>query len=345
VIELELIVLIVGCVALFGALLAVLCIRDTSHDAASEPQPGLIVPDRPFEPPTGVTPGLAGPLVDGDVGTKDVRVTLAHLASRGFLRITALTDDHGRGHDWVIRRTDRPADDDLLDYERTLLTVPFGDVSDGASVRMITLSSMATLPERPLEVAQRQLVDELRERGWFHDDERNRHSRWGWTGSILLVIGLLATAYMLIDWLASGDFRGVIGGFLLGAAGILLASRGRRQTQHTDAGDDARTHVTRFRTALADLRPEDIATRAASAEFGRYLPWAVRFGTGAELARAFETEQHRSANWGRPLDIALDWYGPDRAEVTWSPSELVAEVAGFVDGGLRSRAGRRPVAR
>ena len=334
----ELIALIVGAVAATGAAAVTLIARRRTGRPV-EPAPGLIVPEATLDPPPGLTPGMIGPIETGEVTPRDLRLTLLDLAARGLLRITALRDDHGHCHDWVLRRTDQPAAAPVRDFERFLLIESFETIgTDNQTSSSTTLS--ASITRSAGGRAESGLVEELRSRAWLADEDARSHTGWGWLGAVVLLIGLLGTGYMLISWLARGDFRGVIGGLLVVGAGIALASPGRGLGQHTDPTAQGPRLIAGYRRRLSGLRPEDIEPGQAAELFGRLLPWAVALGIENQTARTFETAKRRTNAWGRPIDLTVPWYvlGQDRPPP--EPREFTGELAALVnrpDGPGRGR--------
>ena len=96
-----------------------------------------------FAPPQDLRPGQVGTIVDEQANTLDVTATIVDLAVRGYLTIEEIPKEGWFGKpDWTLHRTGK-ADDDLLMYERTLLTGLFKDGNDPA------LSGLKrTFPER-----------------------------------------------------------------------------------------------------------------------------------------------------------------------------------------------------
>lgn len=335
----ELVTLVLGSLLLLGAVVVVVGMRQPSSAGPSRPE-GLLVPERTLDPPDQHRPATVSPLRDGQTDQRDVRLTLLDLASRGFLRITVLTDDQGRRYDWVLRRTAKPTDSSVHSFEELLLGVPFS----GGERSSITMSGLAGMPSQPMTAAEHALADELRRFGWFSADGKTRHSPWGWIGALILLAGLLTTAYMLIDWLATGDFRGVIGGFFIGAAGVLLASRGRRHTPQTDAGALARKQADEFRETIDDLGADQIDPGNASELFSRLLPWAVAYGNHEKLAVVVDDVVRRTSSWGRAVDLDVSWFTTDREFGPVSAGEIAAEASAFANQRPAARLGRRRLA-
>ncbi len=325
----ELLGLVVGAVALAAALVVVLSLRPRPGRAAAPVSSGLIEPDRSLAAPPGMTPGMVGALRDGDVDARDLRITLVDLAARGYLRVTALEDEDGTSYDWVIRRTTRePAG--LHPFEHVLLTLPFESRNPDEPARSsTTLGAISSGGSGPFQRADTALTEQLRARGWIGDDSQPPHSPWGWVGALMLVAGLLVTVAMMFGWLATGDFRGVLGGLMLVAAGILLASQGRRTGPQSDTGSQARTSANDFRDAIANLKAEDLSPEQTPMTFNRLLPWALAFGNHEVLARTVDDELRRASNWGRPADLDLSWFQsghPEQAPTAREFSQVVSRL-------------------
>ena len=322
----ELLSMIVGLTMMTAAVVIVFTQRRRAQDEHRPVNLGLLPPERSNQPPTGLTPGMVGPLHTDEVDVRDLRLTLVDLATRGYLIITPLIDENDSTYEWVIRRIPRPLDGSIRTFEQTLLTLPFeADQRDPSPRTAITLTALVNAGSQSLRNA---LVDAMHEKGWVNSEGHHRSSPWGWVGALLLVAGLLLTASMLIGWLATNDFRGVIGGLSTGVAGVLLASLGRRRTMHTDAATEARSDADAFRDQIADLKAEDLPPTAIPEIFNRVLPWALAFGSDRQFAGTVDEALRRSANWGRPVELDLAWY-----QIEGSPSarEFTGKVSAMVN--------------
>ena len=334
---LELVFLAAGLLARAAAIADVLAQRTPAEHAQAAIRVGLLEPESRLDPPADLRPGMLGALIDGEVSDRDLKLTLLDLAARGYLTITPTTTASGRST-WQLDRTVKPIDATLLGYEHALLTRPFENGS-------VLLNQLARDPAKPLEQARTAVSEEVRAKGWFLTDAKSRHSRWGWIGALVLVLGLLATAFMLIDWAATNDFRGVIGGLGVVAAGVLLASKGRARSSHTPAGVTALTHAEQLKSALHDLQPEEIAVVTAGAEFSRLLPWAIGFGAETKLATAVDDELQRAAKWGQHVELQLSWLTSEAGhQVDGDARKIATEVATVVNRKTNGRGHAQRVA-
>lgn len=337
----ELHALIVGAVLLVGAIFVVLSLRPRPLKNDLRLRAGLLAPERSLEPPDGQTPGMIGALRDGAADARDARLTLIDLAARGYLRITALVDDNGQAYDWILRRTTKPVDAGLHTFEKLLVSDPFAAVdADERPRTSITFSGLAALATQPLRRAERALTDHVHQQGWYSLQTRQRHSPWGWVGALIVVAGLLLTVAMMFDWLATGDFRGVIGGLLVVAAGILLTAQGRKPANQTAAGTAARAASNDFKDALDDLKAEDLHPEQTAHLFNRLLPWALALGVHDSLADAVDAEVSRTAAWGRYVELDLGWFQVDQSDGEPSARQFANQVGALANNRGAMRASR-----
>lgn len=324
---LEFVFLVVGLLILTVAIAAVLRGRAASKKARPAVTSGLLEPESPLIPSDSLRPGMVNALTGGEVNARDIRLTLLDLAVRGCLLITPVKTAAGQDS-WQLHPASWPDQAALFDYERILLEDSF---AHGAE----TLAELTSDPAKPLRRAQNALKEYTDAQHWFSTDPRRRHSKLGWIGALITVVGLLVVASMFIDWAATKDFRGVIGGLAIAAAGMLIASQGRARNPHTHEGLLARTEVEQLSSTLKALRPEEIAVASAGAEFSRLLPWAIGLGAETQLAKAVDDQLRRAATWGQQVDLQLHWFVP-QADF---PS---VDVAQQITGELATVVNRKP---
>lgn len=311
-------ILLMGCVALAAALTVVACTG--RHTVVVVDPAGLIAPDNPLRPPLGLTPAMACALHDGEVTVHHIRLTLIDLAARGYLRILAIGASPTRDSEWTLMPLPRDTSG-LLGYERALVAalnapVPLADWSAGAG---------------HFEAARADLETELRELGWYAPPARTKSSRWGLAGAVLLILGLLAVASMLISWLASHDFRGVLGGVALIAAGLILASQGKKHSLTTTGGRGKEQEARFLHDALDALGAEQVDLDNLPNQVRILLPWAIAFGAEDALTRAITDATRKAAAWGRDVLCQIDWFDVPQAE--GELSKQVKHIAGFCRGG------------
>lgn len=252
-----------------------------------------------FTPPDGMTPGLAGTVVDGRANAVDVSSTLVDLAVRGHLRLSSIDqgpdpaappDAQGRQrhrHDWLMERVSPAPQERLLRFEAELLTEVF------RHGRAVTIGQ---LKQRGFDLTMRKaqigLYREVVDRGWYKKHPRDRNRRLGCLGwpLALVAVGLAVWGGLqLADPLAT---REVALPVVSGAAGLLMAAvillwGGRGRTPRTAEGSAARIQTLGFERYLPTAEAGQIRFEEARDVFSRYLPYAIVFGVADRWAKVF----------------------------------------------------------
>ncbi|MDN5767692.1 MAG: DUF2207 domain-containing protein [Humibacillus sp.] len=300
-----------------------------------------------FTPPRGVTPGLAGTVVDGVADPHDVSATIVDLAVRGWFTIAELSADTpsgpsgpdpraepvgrgprklGRGdRDWMLHRAHTDPDETLTGFERTLVSDLF---ASGAQVRLSDLAGTFGMSMRQAQIG---LYREVVDRGWYRRHPRAKNTRarlWGL--AIMAPLTALALAIVLRAGLVDQDWSLVP--LLVGAAltVFVLARWGRSRTPRTAEGTAVRIETLGFRQYLETAEADQIRFEEAGAVFSRYLPYAMAFGIAEAWARLFGEVATRAqlAGWTDPF-WDLGWF--DAIDLAGHSLDLVGNVASVVD--------------
>ena len=229
-----------------------------------------------YLPPEDLRPAQMGVVVDERADTLDVTATIIDLAVRGYLEITELeTRGWFRKGDWELTKL-RPANDDLLPYERRLFNSLF------RNREKVKVSKLKTTFHERLEEVKGDLYTDAIERRWFARNPET--SRRIWTG-----IGFA--------WLLLGTTLAVGAGFLLeralmpvplALAGVAMLPFSRAMARRTATGSESLRRVLGFKRyiATAETRRQEFAEQANL--FTRYLPYAIVFECVDKWAEAFE---------------------------------------------------------
>lgn len=233
-----------------------------------------------FAPPEGTRPGAIGTLVDEQADPVDVTATLVDLAVRGYLRIEEVprSNPAKKPKDWTLVSL-RPADGELLEFERTLLERVF------AGRASVTLSELKTTFASSMAQVQTGLYRHVTERGWFRANPRTVRAAWRAGGLALVVAGGAATAILLN---AKVQARGVA---LLGVAvalvGLVVVALAKAAPARTPDGTAVLAQTLGFRRYLATAEADQLRFEEGQDVFSRYLPYAIVFGLADRWARVF----------------------------------------------------------
>lgn len=265
---------------------------------------GTVAPQ--FDPPTGVSPGVAGTVLDGVAHAHDVSAVIIDLAVRGWFRIREVPLETGDDRDWALHRSATDPDDELTAFEEKLLGALFGSRSE---VRLSSLKGHFGVTMREAQIG---LYREVVDRGWYRRHPRARNTRLRFWGLVVLVPATLAVVGLVVwDAVTTGSWAHVplvVGGLV---AIAVLARWGRSRTPRTAEGTAARIQALGFREYLATAEADQLRFEELRTIVARYLPYAVAFGLTAHWATLFAALAHEARGWEGPdgdVDLDLDWY-------------------------------------
>jgi uncharacterized membrane protein YgcG len=259
-----------------------------------------------YVPPEGIRPAQAGLLMDEVVNPAAISATVVDLAVRGYLRIEEDPfDTDGDKPDWRLVKL-KPADNDLLEYERVLLEGLFG--SRGGSVQLSNLEKQ--FYDRS-ELVRLRLSEDVLQRGWFIEQPDKVHQRWVVRGRVVTVVGAVLTA------LAAWQTRYGLVALPILLAGLALMLGARQMPRRTPVGVELLGRVNGFRAYLQTAGDDAAGPAQPLEQFSPYLPYAIVFGL---------TEQ-----WTRPLALVgappqTPWY---RGRQPFSPDRFGSHLHRF----------------
>jgi uncharacterized membrane protein YgcG len=228
-----------------------------------------------FVPPEGLRPGQVGTLVDFAANPLDVTATIVDLAVRGYLTIEEI-DDGGlfRRGDYKLTRL-KEADDELLEYERTLLN---GLFESGDEVNLSDLHDK--FAERMSKVRDA-LMNDAVERKWFAGKPGVRRGVTLAIGVVVEMIGIGVTV------LLAATTHAALLGLPIIAAGVVLMIAAHWMPYRTARGYAVLRHVDGFRRFIEESEKQRAQFAERKNLFSEYLPYAVVFGATKKWANAF----------------------------------------------------------
>ena len=229
-----------------------------------------------FAPPEDLRPGQVGTILDERANTLDVTATIVDLAVRGYLTIEEIPKEGWFGKpDWTLHKMDKPADD-LLAYERTLLTGLFETGNDP------TLSSLKRTFSARLEKVEDELYNDAVKHGWFSTRPDKVRESWHLRG-VLVFLGGVVLTFVLAKWTHLGlvGLPVIVGGMVLIIGARWMPSRSAKGTAIARRVGGFRTVIETAETNLSRWAEEQNV-------FTRYLPYAIVFGCTEKWAKAFE---------------------------------------------------------
>lgn len=271
-------------------------------------------------PPVGISPGLAGVVLDGSADGRDIAAMVLDLARRGWL-VLADAPGPNQGRDWQITRVDQPLDATLDLNEVYLIT---NIAAPGGTTRM---SELRTKGDNRLGLVQLDLAREVVARGWYPAPPSQPSDV---PMAVLGLGGLLGIVVALMNVSAVS----LTAGSVVVACSYLTSLIVRGNTPRTALGTAVRIQVLGFRRYLEDARSHQFSYIDAAGTFREYLPWAVVFGFEQRWAEVFAELDVVAEVADLHLAQDLRWFAgikgpedaltptPERPEVEGTPRRL-----------------------
>ncbi|MCL5104637.1 MAG: DUF2207 domain-containing protein [Armatimonadetes bacterium] len=290
-----------------------------------------------FDPPDNMRPAEMGTLTDERADMRDITATIIDLAVRGYINIKAGTE---KG--FLFSKTDytltlnRPyaetkADEQLSDFERTLITALFGGM-DFCVMSMLKNKFYTHVP-----VLQKQLYNAIVKRGYFtHRPDEVRKSYQG-AGIAILAVGVIGGIMLMAADIPTAFAIPAGWGFALGVCGLMLAIASRSMPRKTAKGKNALLGVRGFEEYLSRAEKEEIQHQERNDYFEKFLPYAIALGIADKWARAFEGIQTQPPNWytdydGGPFRPTIFAHDLSYATSSWG-SDMVSQPRSSGSGG------------
>lgn len=237
--------------------------RDPSIDA---------VPEYITAPPSDLTPGIAGTLVDERADVQDIIATVMDLGRRGYLVIEESGEDSANrlvSKQYTFRKTGKTGG--LNDLETRLYAALFKGGRETVGMRDLNQSFYANIP-----TLQKALYDTAVTGGYFTASPEAVRSSYGCLGWV----GILAT--FLAGCGAMAFFADLTATVLcpvmaLAVVSIVLLFMGRHMPAKTRKGVEAAALSRAFKTYLTNLE-KYADPKTVTDQFEKYLPFAIAFG-------------------------------------------------------------------
>ncbi len=274
------------------------------------------------EPPSDLSPGLVGALIDEKVDTKEVVATIVDLAKRGYLEITDAEKEHVLSKQMTIF-TRLKSLDDLAGFEKKVAESLF----DSNHPDQVTTKDLKNHFYTHVQPIVEQVYAEVTKGGLFYANPKKVRSRWLGYGFLVAVILGGLTAIMGVTGVPGW------GWFLLGSiiAVIIVWAFSPHMPRRTAKGAQEQKKWEAFRNYLNDLtRFQDM--EAAKDKFEKYLPYAIAFGVEKQWVRRFENLNVPSPSWYHPPIFIPIPMGSGSADAGGLGGDIGSELGGGVSG-------------
>lgn len=261
-----------------------------------------LVADYLRQPPSDLSPGVAGTLIDERADLQDVLATFTDLGRRGVLKIDEqqAPGPFGLGgtRDFVVTRISH--EQPLSKFEQTLIDTIFIGGDEEVRLSQIKASMVASLPRFGGE-----LYAEVVERGYFDRSPEATRARYKGFGITLIVLAFVF--WIAVSVLFGGIAHGLTATAIpLALIGVVLIFLSRVMPAKTLKGAEESAKWNAFRRYLANLEKYDNLENAKDI-FERYLPYATAFGLDRSFIQKFASVSTPAPQWysggGGPIII------------------------------------------
>jgi uncharacterized protein (TIGR04222 family) len=262
-------------VAVAGSLLVLVWWYTRGRD----PQP-VLAAEYLSELPSDLPPGIVGTLLDEKADVQDVLATVIDLARRGFVTMEEIA---GSGAlDYLFRRVSNADLTRLRPYEKTVLDLVIPNEERQLSTLKYKLYNHLT----PIK---NQLYQETVKEKLFPRSPDDVRTRWIVAGTLVLfaAFGLGLIAFMfLIDL----SFFLTLPFFGLGVVGAMIIGVAAAMPRKTRFGAEEAARWRAFKHYMQNLE-KYTQVQEATAQFDRYLPYAIAFGIDRSWIHKFKPVQ------------------------------------------------------
>ena len=265
-----------------------------------DPQVGLVA-EYLNEPPGGITPGVAGTLVDERADLQDVIATLVDLGRRGVLTMTEVGKTNRSGlmydRDWTFSRGPN-FNNPVSAYERQLLAALNLTRRD-----KVELSNLKYKFYTRIDGIKHALYAQLVQDGYY---QRSPEATRGLYNGIAMSLMILTFVTGIIAMGATS-----ISGFVLCIPASLAVMTvvffivSQAMPARTRKGADAKMRLEAFRRYLLNIE-KYVDLKTATDQFDKYLPYAIAFGLDRTWINKFTAVNAPAPTWYIPY---VPYYG------------------------------------
>jgi len=271
------------------------------------------------DPPSDLSPGLVGALIDERVDTKEVMATVIDLARRGYLEMT----EGGKGSSGTTFTRAKDFDS-LHGYERVVADAMF----DSAHPDAVTTAQLKNRFYVHVGPIVSQIYEEVTKAGYFNRNPAKTRKSWFAYGFIF--IGIAVLCWWILPKTKVDGWGYLVAGAIFSA--IIFWIFSKRMPGRTAKGSSEQRKWEAFRNYLQDLtRFQDM--EAAKEKYEACLPYAIALGVEKQWTRRFDDMTVAPPDWYHPPVIIVD-----SGRGTVGPGGL----GGGIGGGLSGSPGGGP---
>jgi Predicted membrane protein (DUF2207) C-terminal domain/Predicted membrane protein (DUF2207) N-terminal domain len=254
-----------------------------------DPHVGLVA-DYLREPPSDLSPGVMGTLIDERADLHDVLGTLTDLGRKGIIQMSEVAPAEGTWgrSDFMIER--RETNFPLTKLEQAVLDT----ILPNGAIRM-RLSEVKGGINASLARFNDALYDEVVERGYFKVSPERTRQRYRTAGKVLAIFAVVVS---IVGFFISGTGLGalIFPALCLVVIGLALRGMARAMPVKTPLGAEEAAKWNAFKRYLANLEKYENLNEAKG-RFEQFLPYATAFGLDQSFIQKFASVATPVPQW------------------------------------------------
>lgn len=241
--------------------------------------------------PEDLPPAVAGVLVDGRMGSREIAATLIDLACRGYIFITRNGQTFSFGKRKSLNLESLPS---LKPFEQILLTKIFQPDQFKSTREDVEVRVGHHIFSRKIANVYLEIYNETTRLGYFVNNPAGVHMKWKYSGIVLYFLGFAGFIHNAV-FLPDPKFTLFlwIGEMLI--ANLIIYLSGLMPTR-SEMGAGKLKKWLAFKNYLKLNQPIEKGTDF-EATFIRFLPYAIVFGVEAEWSKRFLDEPFTKPGW------------------------------------------------
>lgn len=252
------------------------------------------------EPPSADQPAVAGVLVDGTVGAREITATLIDLARRKYIFIINKGENN---FSFGRRKTgDFETMPDLTSFEKALLSKIFLPPAFKSSIQDVEMRVGRHIFSRKIAQFYLGVYNQATREGYFSQNPAKVHLIYKYIGVVLFFFSF--AGFLLTAWLSNGSkfsliawLGGMVAAFTIMKFSPFMPARSAKGTAELKKWLGFRRYLTSGKISAAK--------EVLQGKFEEYLPYAVVLGAEIEWANRFFEEPFVKPDWYESAERAV----------------------------------------
>lgn len=242
-------------------------------------------------PPAKISPAIAGVLIDGQVGNREIAATLIDLACRGYIFVIKKGKTFSFGKRKSMNLENLP---ELKEFEKKLLSKIFESEDYRSTKDDVEMRVGRHIFSKKIAESYLAIYQEATSLGYYVKNPAQIHRRWKYTGIVLFFVGLLGFVHSAF-FAPDPKFTLIFWAGEMLASSLIIKFSGLMPARSAQ-GSAALNQWMAFRNYLKLKKPIEPGANISN-RFIDYLPYAIVYGVEVEWAKRFFNEPYIKPDW------------------------------------------------